>query len=108
MATYTDESYACPRPCGVGPESEEITKENRRGTPWTWVQLSGEVYCPNGVVRATATTAYEGDTRVIYTSFLFANANGRSHTRRFNKAYSGRYLVTLANRFINELTEKEE
>ena len=61
--------------------------------------LDGIVYTKHGIVSVYS----QGDDRFTHSTFLCFAVNGRCYTRRINRRYSKRYLVTLAKRFADEI-----
>lgn len=77
--------YAVSRPDGNGIQKHTALD----GSPWYW----GHVRTPQGFVSVYS------EARASMLGFI---ANGREYTRRFDKGFQPRRLVTLAARFSEE------
>ena len=65
--------------------------------------VNGQVHTPYGIINAWSHWSSRG--RRSQSSGLEIIADGFLYVRWFEKAYSARYLVTLAKRFAKELFE---
>jgi len=64
--------------------------------------INGAVFTPLGIVHVIC------DHKFSQFTFLRCMKGGLVYTRSFDKAYSRRYLVTLAKRFISDVMESDE
>lgn len=100
MAEYTDrESAVYP-----GASIKEESHETDAGKGW-YSQANGRVATPHGFVMVHSSQYIRPNGTKRADSYLEFIHKGRSYVRFFHgRAYSGRYLVTLAKRFAAEKT----
>ena len=98
MTSYTDESYALFPKSGsafVFNEDSGISEGSE------WKDVDGLTETPHGLVRCFS--RYWGNSYSC--TRLFMCKDGRSYIRSFKKAYSAKYMVTLAKQFAKDLYE---
>lgn len=86
----SDESYA------VGKGHANIVEEKLESNGSTWLQ--GEVHTPRGIVSVYS----QGDDTFRPSTQLKMIVLGRCHTRRMNRRFTARGLITKAKAFASE------
>ena len=103
MAKYEDAVYAAYE----GSSFSETERETDNGAGFHW-SIDGDVATKNTLVRAVANYYKNPYAKKVYqSSILWFIRDGKQYIRQFDKAYRGRYLTTLAKRFVKDVLESE-
>jgi len=90
------------------PDGYNLTIETGKDNYGEHESVSGYVNTPYGYVNAFCMYWYDSEGKPRQCGHLYYTYQGYEYIHRFEKYYSRRYLVTLANRFAKQITQQNE
>ena len=94
--------YKVSRPSGYFTTKKEVTDIDN-GSYWT--ETNGHVLTPHGIVIGRSSIYYDGKKSWPRSQVSFVH-NGHEYTKSVFKYYSERFMVTFANRFVEEVVNE--